>query len=106
MPHVVVVGAGGGGVFSPPALARRGVDVTVLDRDDAPVPDRFELAGEWRRPGTPQTHHTHFFKSRLNAELRDHLPEVIAELSSCGITPAPFSETMPESLDDRSARPG
>lgn len=50
----VVVGAGIGGLGSALALARDGHRVTVIERDDTPMPDDVEGAFEWNRSGAPQ----------------------------------------------------
>jgi len=47
--RTVIVGAGPTGLFTGIALARRGHDVVVVDRDAGPPPK-----GSWRRRGVMQ----------------------------------------------------
>ena len=59
--HVVVVGAGIGGLGSALAFARAGHRVTLIERDDTPMPADVEGAFEWQRRGAPQVRHPHAF---------------------------------------------
>ncbi len=51
---VAVIGAGPVGLVLAAALARRGCDVTLVDRDPGP-PE----SGSWARKGVMQFHHAH-----------------------------------------------
>jgi histidinol-phosphate/aromatic aminotransferase/cobyric acid decarboxylase-like protein len=53
--RVIVIGAGPIGLFSGMALARRGHDVTIVDRDGGP-----DETGQWERKGVMQFHLPHF----------------------------------------------
>jgi len=77
-------------------------EVVLLERDDAPPSIPPESAFEsWKRPGVPQFHHTHIFLSRLRTILRDHHPEVLAELEAAGIHRSAIDQILPPSLVGR-----
>ena len=80
--RVVVVGAGPTGLFTAMALARRGHEVTVVDRDPGPQPD-----GSWSRRGVMQFHHPHAFRAQVVEALRAELPEVWSGLLTAGAQP-------------------
>src|SRR3954451_16065277 len=81
--RVVVVGGGPVGIFSAMALARRGDDVTVVDRDRGPP-----MSGPWARRGVMQFPHPHFFRSMARRALLESLPDVWDALISAGGVPA------------------
>ncbi len=57
--RAVIVGAGPTGLYTAIALARRGHQVTVIDRDPGPG------HGQWRdRKGVMQFHHPHHFRQQ------------------------------------------
>jgi 2-polyprenyl-6-methoxyphenol hydroxylase-like FAD-dependent oxidoreductase len=78
----VIVGAGPTGLYTAIALARRGRQVTVIDRDPGP-------AGQWwDRKGVMQFHHPHFFRQQVAEALLAEMPEVWAGLLAAGAVPA------------------
>jgi 2-polyprenyl-6-methoxyphenol hydroxylase-like FAD-dependent oxidoreductase len=97
--HTVVVGAGIGGLASALALARAGHRVTLVERDDGPMPDNVEDAFEWDRRGAPQVRHPHVFLGLAQTILRDHFPDVFRALSDLGVKPAPLGERERARLD-------
>ena len=58
--RTAVVGAGPTGLYTAIALARRGHEVTAIDRDAGPARD-----GSWNRRGVMQFHHPHGFRQQV-----------------------------------------
>lgn len=86
---VVVAGGGMVGLASALMLARRGHEVTVLERDAAPAdggPD--DDAQGWHRPGVPQAVHAHVFLARSARVLREELPDVLDAVLARGVWPS------------------
>jgi 2-polyprenyl-6-methoxyphenol hydroxylase-like FAD-dependent oxidoreductase len=106
MARAVVVGAGVSGLGAALVLARRGDQVTVLERDDTPMPATADEAFEWDRRGAPQVRHSHAFLARLVTLLRDHHPDVLAALVANGATPLRFGDDLPPTLNGFVPEPG
>src|SRR5215472_2706346 len=79
----VIVGAGPTGLYTAVALARRGHQVTVIDRDPGPDGDQW-----WDRKGVMQFHHPHFFRQQVADALLAEMPEVWRGLLAAGAVPA------------------
>jgi 2-polyprenyl-6-methoxyphenol hydroxylase-like FAD-dependent oxidoreductase len=94
----VIVGAGPTGLYTAIALARRGGQVTVIDRDPGPDGGR-----EWDRKGVMQFHHPHFFRQQVVEALLAEMPEVWAGLLAAGAAPAtlPGQPGVPAGLHSR-----
>jgi 2-polyprenyl-6-methoxyphenol hydroxylase-like FAD-dependent oxidoreductase len=94
----VIVGAGPTGLYTAIALARRGHQVTVIDRD--PGPDGGQW---WDRKGVMQFHHPHFFRQQVADALQAEMPEVWAGLLAAGAVPAtlPGQPRVPAGLHCR-----
>jgi len=76
--RTVIVGAGPTGLYTAIAVARRGHDVVVIDRDSGPD-------GEWwDRKGVMQFHHPHFFRRQVADALLAEMPEVWHGLLAAG----------------------
>lgn len=83
--EIVVVGAGIGGTSAALLLARDGHSVTLLDRDDGPLPAGVEEAWEsWDRRGVGQFRMPHILLSRGTSILCGELPDVAARLRMSG----------------------
>jgi 2-polyprenyl-6-methoxyphenol hydroxylase-like FAD-dependent oxidoreductase len=104
--RVAITGAGVAGLISALFLARDGHDVIILERDATPLPSGPDEAFTWDRRGAPQVRHPHAFLARLRNLLRDELPDVFADLLAAGATDVGWQEMAPDTLDDRSPRPG
>lgn len=98
MATVVVLGAGVAGLGSALNLARRGHDVTVLDRDASPLPASPDEAAatQWRAGVVPQGRHTHGWSGRFRNELRDWAPDVYANLLAAGASEINLVERLPK----------
>jgi 2-polyprenyl-6-methoxyphenol hydroxylase-like FAD-dependent oxidoreductase len=82
--RTVVLGAGPAGCVTALGLARRGHDVTLIDRDDNPVASTDRVFDEWDRPTVGQFRQPHNFLGLGRAILRDDFPDVYAELLATG----------------------
>ncbi|MFZ4519052.1 MAG: FAD-dependent oxidoreductase [Microthrixaceae bacterium] len=102
---IVVVGAGVAGLATALCAGRSGHRVTLVERDDTPLPPTAAEAFHWDRRGAPQVRHSHAFLARLRNLLRDRHPEVLAELAAAGATELDFIEMLPEGMD-RTPMPG
>ena len=88
--RTVVVGAGPTGLFTAIALARRGREVVVVDRDPGPPPSGRMIV--WQRKGVMQFHHAHTFRGPVIEELRAEMPDVLDALVAAGATIATTAE--------------
>jgi 2-polyprenyl-6-methoxyphenol hydroxylase-like FAD-dependent oxidoreductase len=107
MARVVVLGAGVCGLAAALMLRRDGHDVTVLERDPAPVPDSNEDAWErWERAGVTQFRQAHFLQPLGRSVLDEELPDVRDALLVAGATRFDPLRLMPPWITDRQPRPG
>jgi 2-polyprenyl-6-methoxyphenol hydroxylase-like FAD-dependent oxidoreductase len=104
--RVVVVGGGIAGLGTALACSRDGHEVTILERDDTPMPNDADAAFDWKRTGAPQVRHSHAFLARLRKLLRERAPDVLDALLDAGAAEIPFTNNLPETLTDRGPRPG
>ena len=77
--RTVIVGAGPTGLFTAIALARRGREVVVVDRDSGPP-----AHGMWQRKGVMQFHHAHTFRGPVVEALQAEMPDVLDDLTAAG----------------------
>lgn len=84
--RVVVVGGGVAGLSTALALARRGREVVVLERDCSPESASVEAAFANERPGAPQVHQTHGFLAKIMVLMREHFPDLLDALYGAGCT--------------------
>ncbi|HVK28048.1 MAG TPA: FAD-dependent oxidoreductase [Nocardioides sp.] len=75
----LVIGAGPVGTFTAIGLARRGHDVTVVDRDPGPAVD-----GTWRRTGVMQGDSPHAWRGQVVRAMLEEMPDVIERLTAEG----------------------
>jgi 2-polyprenyl-6-methoxyphenol hydroxylase-like FAD-dependent oxidoreductase len=82
---VVVIGGGVAGLTAGLGVARRGHAVTVVERDDQPLPGTPDDAFDhWLRPGVPQIRQGHNFLARTRSVLARHAPDVLSALLEAG----------------------
>jgi 2-polyprenyl-6-methoxyphenol hydroxylase-like FAD-dependent oxidoreductase len=98
--HVVVAGAGIGGLGAALGLSRIGLRVTLIERDDTPLPDSVEAAFDWDRRGAPQVRHSHGFAARLHQVLQSLFPDVLEDLRAAGAVEFDLGALLPPGLSD------
>ncbi len=106
MASIVVCGGSMIGLSTAMMLAKDGHDVTVLERDPAPLPA--SPAGAWTswpRPGVPQHHQPHNLFPRTRVVLEADLPGMVDNLEEAGCTWVNPVAMLPPTLGDTSARP-
>jgi 2-polyprenyl-6-methoxyphenol hydroxylase-like FAD-dependent oxidoreductase len=107
MPEIIVLGGGVCGLAAAMLLARDGHDVTVLERDRAPLPATLEEACDaWDRSGVAQFRQAHFMLARGREVLDEELPEVCDALLALGACRFDTLGLMPPAITDRAPRPG
>ena len=77
--RALVAGGGPVGVYTAIALARRGHDVSLIDRDPGPP-----HSGEWKRAGVMQFQHAHGWRPQVLTALRAEMPDVVDALFAAG----------------------
>jgi 2-polyprenyl-6-methoxyphenol hydroxylase-like FAD-dependent oxidoreductase len=87
--HALVIGAGPVGTFTAIGLARRGNEVTVVDRDPGPAVD-----DSWRRLGVMQGVSPHAWRGHIVRAMHEEMPDVIETLRAAGARIAEMP-TMP-----------
>jgi hypothetical protein len=84
--HAAVIGGSVAGLASAIGLARRGWEVTVVERDLAPdTNDGDEAFLVWDRRNVPQFRQPHAFSARSRTLLLERIPEVVDWLRADGI---------------------
>lgn len=105
--HVVVIGGSVAGLGAGLALTGEGHRVTILESDASPMPESHVQAFEqWERRGSPQTRHSHALLARLRNLIRDHAPDLLAELRARGAEELPFSDMARRLMPDAEFEPG
>ncbi len=105
--HAIVVGGGITGLAATLALRRRGVRVTILERDPEPsVTSASEAFATWERKGAIQVRHSHAFLGRLRNLLRQRYPDLLAALLAAGARELRMMEHPPRTLRGLEPEPG
>jgi len=107
MARIIVLGGGVCGLTVGMLLTRDGHEVTVLERDAAPVPESVDEAWEqWERDGVTQFRMAHFLQPAGRAVLEEALPDVLQALASAGAARLDLLGLMPPNLADGGPRAG
>jgi 2-polyprenyl-6-methoxyphenol hydroxylase-like FAD-dependent oxidoreductase len=96
---VTIAGAGIGGLAAALDLGRQGHRITLLERDNTPMPATADEAFEWDRRGAPQVRHSHAFLARLRNLLRDNHPDVLDALLAEGAGEIRIGDMLPETME-------
>lgn len=107
MARVVTVGGGFGGLATALFSARRGHEVVVIDRDDAPPEGPADTLASWSRPGVVQAPMAHGFLARSTRVLREEAPDLLDALAEVGVGRyhIPFGPGMEDDTALASRRP-
>ncbi len=98
MAHIIVLGAGLGGLTTAMLLARDGNEVTVLERDPAEPPPAAQAWEVWERRGVNQFRLPHFMLPRWRVQMAQELPDVLDEIRAVGGLTVNTLGVLPESL--------
>lgn len=93
--RVVIVGGAVAGLAAAIALARRGAEVVVVERDPGPATDDGDEAFvSWERRNVAQFRQPHGFSARSRSLLLRHAPDVVDRLAADGVTSANFFKML------------
>lgn len=100
--NVLVVGCGIAGMCTALALAKRGFDVTVLERDTAPPEgDADKAFFEWPRRGASQFRHPHAFLGLMCNLLQDNYPDLLEDFYAAGARRLEFKDMLSPELQPK-----
>jgi 2-polyprenyl-6-methoxyphenol hydroxylase-like FAD-dependent oxidoreductase len=100
--HVLVVGCGIAGMCTALAVAQRGYQVTVLERDTPPPEgDADQAFFEWPRRGAAQFRHPHAFLGLMCNLLQNNYPDLLEEFYAAGARRLEFRDMLSPELRPR-----
>jgi 2-polyprenyl-6-methoxyphenol hydroxylase-like FAD-dependent oxidoreductase len=103
---IIAVGASVTGLAAAAALADRGHEVLLLEREAAAPPSTVDEAGAgWARPTVPQAAHSHAFGSLGTNILHDRLPDVYDALVVSGAGEVNLADYPPPTFPDFAKEP-
>ena len=107
MAKIVVVGGGICGLGASMMMARRGHEVTVLERNPEEPPDTIDAAWDaWDRPGVAQFRMGHYFMAKFHRVIDAELPDLVPQFEAAGaLRINPVRDALPPTIDDRAPRP-
>ena len=100
MADVVVLGGGPTGLATAILLAQQGLNIVVLDRDEAPPEDSEEAWESWQRRSVGQFRLVHFVQPGGRAMMEQHLPGVFTEMEAVGAIRYNPAEALARRLAD------
>ena len=105
---VVVIGASIAGLSSALAFNRRGIAVTILERDGlVDIEDQIARNGIIQRRGVPHTMQPHFFLSSLRNALNRWYPGLPEQMVAAAVKEVPVEQCLPCSRNSHSVfKPG
>ena len=106
--RIVILGSGISGMCTALALARKGLDITVLERDSAPPEgDADKAFFDWSRRGASQFRHPHAFLGLMCNLLEENYPDLLEDFYAAGARRLEFTEMLsPELQAGYSPEPG
>ena len=100
--RIIVVGSGIAGMCTAMALAKQGLDVTVIERDDPPPQgDADQAFFEWPRRGATQFRHPHAFLGLMCNLLQDNYPDLLEDFYAAGARRVDFKEMLSPELQPK-----
>lgn len=100
--QVTVVGAGITGLCTALALAKEGLNVTIIERDAPPPAGGADSAFfEWNRRGAAQFRHPHAFLAVMCNLLKDSFPGLVDDFFAAGARKVTFEDMLPDDLKDK-----
>jgi len=97
--QIAIVGAGICGLCTALALASRGHQITVHERDQPPPSGgAHEAFFEWPRRGAAQFRHPHAFLGLMCNILQDNYPDLIEAFFKAGARKVTFKEMLPDEM--------
>ncbi|HEY5645403.1 MAG TPA: FAD-dependent oxidoreductase, partial [Pseudomonadales bacterium] len=100
--NIVIVGSGIAGMCTALALAKRGLDVTVLERDSPPPEgDADKAFFEWHRRGASQFRHPHAFLGLMCNLLQDNYPDLLEDFYAAGARRVGIREMLSPELEKK-----
>jgi 2-polyprenyl-6-methoxyphenol hydroxylase-like FAD-dependent oxidoreductase len=102
----IVIGASIAGASSALALDNRGWDVTVLESDDTPSPDRYERDTYWTRRGIPHAMQAHGFGGGFLEKVKREATDAYEEMMGSRPNILTMQELASPALDPLKPRPG
>jgi 2-polyprenyl-6-methoxyphenol hydroxylase-like FAD-dependent oxidoreductase len=106
--NIGIVGAGICGLCTSLALAARGHQVTVYERDvPPPAGDADEAFFDWQRRGAAQFRHPHAFLGVMCNLLQQNYPDLVEQFWEAGARKMSFQDLLPPELAEQySPEPG
>lgn len=97
--RIAIAGGGICGLITALALAKKGHQVTVFERDSPPPPGNADQAFfDWERPGAAQFRHPHAFLGLMCNILQDNYPELLQAFYDAGARTVTFEQMLPPAL--------